>query len=94
MIYDSPVYIDSTYATLKEYEKVRIVYTGIFNVKVYLEGFGLAIEHSFDDSSSEDGFIIIGIPNNNNKGYGISFSIIGEGVIRAIQYTYQPRGLE
>jgi len=93
MIYDSPVYIDSTYATLKEYEKVRIVYTGTFNVKVYLDGFGLTVEHSFDDNSSEDGFIIIGIPNSANKGYGISFSIVGEGVIRAIQYTCKPREL-
>lgn len=91
--YISPMLIDGSYATLKEYEKVRIVYKGHFTVSIIIDSQGTVLTQEFDDESSTDGFIILGIPNSHNKGYGIQLQIEGEGYINAIQYTWQPRSL-
>lgn len=94
MRYTSPMLIDNSYSTLKEYEKVRIVYTGSFTVSVTLDGSGQVMSRTFTDNDSTDSFIILGIPNSNNKGYGIQFHIEGTGTIKSIQYTWKPRELQ
>lgn len=92
--YTSPMLIDTTYSTLKEYEKVRIVFSGSFTVVITLDGSGIVTSRTFSDSDSTDGFIILGIPNASNKGYGIQFDITGAGSIKSIQYTWKPREIQ
>ena len=89
--YLSPKLADGSLATLKEYDKVRIVYTGIFNIKVLFDNGEVVVERNTAELDGIDGFIIIGIPNNNNKSQFIRFAIKGRGIISSIQYSWKPR---
>jgi len=91
MTFTTSMIVDGSYSTLKEYDKVRVIFTGSFTITVILDGVGAVITQSFTDADSSDGFFTVGIPNSNNKGYGIQYHIVGAGDIRAIQHTWQPR---
>jgi hypothetical protein len=91
--YTSAMMVDGSYATLKEYEKVRIIYNGAFEVSIILDGTGIVLRTKITNADSKDGFIVLGIPKSRNKGYGIQFTISGVGEIRSIQYSTVPRSL-
>ena len=104
--YVSPQFIDGSFSTLKQYEKVRINGIGKFNIKVIFSNGEIAVESDVniraDESIEElltgeeisfdrDSVFIIGIPNNNNNSYSIGFIIEGVGIIKSIQYSWKPR---
>ncbi len=91
LTYLSPRLDDGSYATLKEYEKVRILYTGTFDVQVLFGGGEVVVEKTLPQSDDPDTFAIIGIPNKRNKSHYIRFAITGVGVIYSIQYSWKPR---
>ena len=91
LYYLSPRLANGSLATLKEYDKVRIVYTGIFNIKIIFDNGEVVVERNTAELEDLDGFIIIGIPNNNNKSQFIRFAIEGKGIISSIQYSWKPR---
>jgi len=92
--YVSPELIDNSRVTLKEYDKVRILFKGIFKVKVVFDNGMLAVEQDIVSRIVErDDFVTIGIPNDHNKSYSIRFIIDGVGVIESIQYSWKTREL-
>jgi len=103
LVYVSPQFVDGTIGTLKEYDKVRINFRGAFKVKVIFSDLEVAVEANISTIAktvvyenieyTEDRGVIIGIPNNNNTSYSISFVIEGIGSIKSIQYSWKPREL-
>jgi len=106
--YLSPQFIDGSFSTLKQYDKVRVNCIGEFNVKViFSSGEVVAdvdIKTTADDmliellsgqelSFDRDNVTQIGIPNNNNLSYSIAFLITGIGNIKSIQYSWKNREL-
>jgi hypothetical protein len=100
--YISPKFIDGSYSTLKEYDKVRINYNGLFKVQVVFSDGTVPVEETIvstddylnlvdADLEFGDSLAIIGIPNSKNKSYSISFRITGYGEIKSIQYSWTPR---
>ena len=89
--YLSPKLIDGSLATMKQYDKVRIVYTGFFNIKVLFDNGEVVVERDTTPLTDKDGFIIIGIPNKNNLSHFIRFAIEGIGIISTIQYSWKGR---
>ena len=92
--YLSPLMVDGTTATLKEYDKVRVIFKGIFKVQVLFDNDRLIMERNLQ-SVAEWSYehAIIGIPNEDNKAYSIRFRVQGRGVVKGIQYTYKNRDL-
>jgi len=106
--YVSPQFIDGSFSTLKEYDKVRINYYGKFSFSIVFSS-GEIISttelNSLDDAEilslgtgrgvefTKDNIVTIGIPNNNNKSYSIGFIVEGKGDIKSIQYSWKPREL-
>jgi len=91
--YLSPRLIDGSIATMKEYDKVRIVFKGIFTFKVIFDNGEVVVQETTTSQANEDGFIIIGIPNKNNKSQFIRFHVEGVGVVSSIQYSFKTREL-
>ena len=89
LYYVSPELIDSGYAILKQYDKVRVLANGAFNIKV-LFGENLVIERDIE-TNEEDDYILIGIPNKNNTSYSIRFIISGVGSVSSVQYSWKNR---
>ena len=94
MDYISPLMVDGTTATLKEYDKVRIVFKGIFKVQVLFDNDRLIVERNIQSVADwAYDFALLGIPNEDNKAYSIRFAVQGRGVVKGIQYTYKYREL-
>lgn len=94
LIYLSPKFTDGGVATLKEYDKIRINFRGKFNVKVLFSNSNIILDQDIESIGADvDTFEMLGIPNKENKSYSISFLVTGEGTVRSIQYSWQPRGL-
>jgi len=101
--YVSPQLIDGSYATLKEYDKVRINFVGKFNVTIIFANLTNVIETVIDSPkvitselellADADSVAIIGIPNDNNKSYSIQFKVEGVGIVKSIQYSWSNREL-
>ena len=94
VFYTSPILIDGSYATLKEYDKVRVIYRGIFTITVMFDNDRVVREKtlvSLNDENNE--YALIGIPNSDNKAYSIRFAVQGVGIIHSIQYTFKYREL-
>ncbi len=94
LFYISPILIDGSYNTLKEYDKVRVIFRGIFNVQVLFDN-NRVIQERVIVSLGEDmnDCTILGIPNSDNKACSIRFIISGVGVIHSIQYSFKYREL-
>ena len=100
LTYLSPRLADGSLSTLKEYDKVRVLFVGDFTIKVILGG-NVVIEKEIsapiitdiDNLDKLSHFELIGIPNKRNKGHYIRFLITGVGVVHAIQYSWKPREL-
>ncbi len=94
MEYMSPLLVDGSTAMLKEYDKVRVIYRGIFDLKIYFDN-DREVQSQHFESPGERGLdfteTVIGIPNNDNKAYSIRFHITGRGTIKGIQYSYKFR---
>ncbi len=103
LVYASPQFVEGSLGTLKEYDKVRITFSGKFNVKVLFSGLDVVVEETIENNAKltkfegaeypENQSVILGIPNNNNTSYSISFVIKGVGSIKSIQYSWKPREL-
>jgi len=108
LTYVSPKYINGSFSTLKEYEKIRINFYGEFTIKVIFDSGEVVLEEKISSLAvgqrvelsngngalfTEDSVVILGIPNNNNKSYSITFAITGVGDIKSIQYSWKPREL-
>jgi hypothetical protein len=90
--YVSPMLVDGSPSTLKEYERVRIVFKGIFTLKVYYDNDEFVTEKTFiSDSLLKFDKQELRIPNDNDKAYSIRFRIEGRGIVRSLQYTYTMR---
>ena len=103
LTYISPQLIDGSYATLKEYDKVRINFRGKFKVTIIFANLTNVIETEIDSPNiitnelellaDADSVAVIGIPNNNNKSYSIQFKVEGVGIVKSIQYSWSNREL-
>lgn len=103
LYYTSPKFINDSYSTLKEYDKVRINFRGQFDVSIIFDdGVNIITEKISsptivtNDANLEgeaDNVAIIGIPNSSNKAYSIQFKVSGKGSVRSIQYSWSPREL-
>ena len=92
--YLSPVLIDGTTVTMKEYDKVRISFKGIFIIQILFDNDRLLLEREIVSLvNNEYDYAEIGIPNTDNKAYSIRFKIEGIGVIKGIQYSKKFREL-
>jgi hypothetical protein len=87
--YVSPKFIDSGLAILKQYDKVRILSIGTFNVKIFF-GDTLLLERDIVNTV-DDPYTMIGIPNKQNTSYSIRFVIEGVGSVNSIQYSWKNR---
>lgn len=72
---------DGALANLKEYDKVRIMIEGYAYITVYIDGKAILYNQRL-----ENGFNMVGIPNERNKGYYIQFGIRGLGKLHSIEY--------
>ena len=93
LYYISPRMADGSLATLKQYDKIRVVYTGLFNIKVVFDNGEIAVERDTANLEELEGIITIGIPNNNNLSQFIRVIVEGVGYISSIQYSWKPREL-
>jgi hypothetical protein len=92
LTYASPLLIDGSMTTLKEYDKVRVVYKGEFDIQVLFDDDKVVVSEHLEATNLPDfTAAIIGIPNNNDKSYSIRFVVRGRGVINGIQYSYKVR---
>ena len=92
LTYISPLFVEGSPTTLKEYEKVRITFRGVFNVKILLDNDEIVQDvNIISVTNQENDSVVIGIPNERDRSYSIRFLITGAGVIRGIQWTYQMR---
>ncbi len=92
--YISPLMIDGTTTTLKEYDKVRVLFKGRFALQVLFDNDRLISEIYLDSSTIENyTFMEMKIPNEDNRAYSIRFKVTGKGIIKGIQYTYKMREL-
>ena len=106
--YISPQFIDGSFSTLKQYEKIRVNVLGDFNVKVMFSNGDVVVEQDIKTADAEntlallsgeeisfdrDSVELIGIPNNDNFSYSIAFIIEGVGIIKSIQYSWKNREL-
>ena len=95
MEYMSPLMVDGSTAMLKEYDKVRVIFRGQFNMRIYFDNNRQIQEQDFESPDTGIGLefteTTIGIPNNDNKAYSIRFHVIGRGTIKGIQYSYKFR---
>lgn len=104
LAYLSPQFIDGTFSTLKEYDKVRVNFRGDFVLTVIFANGDVAVTEilrsKLVDASlqgglefSEDNLVIVGIPNGANRSESIQFLVVGVGTIKSIQYSYKMREL-
>ena len=92
MEYISPLMVDGSTVMLKEYDKVRIIYRGEFECKIYFDNDREVQYYSFaSEEELEFSEVLIGIPNEDNKAYSIRFHIRGRGTVKGIQYSYKFR---
>jgi len=87
--YLSPVLTEGSIGTLKQYEKVRITFTGELTIKVLDEDSRVFATESL--TSVRRTSLWVGIPVGFNSGYGIQFAILGRCVIDSIYYTWTPK---
>ena len=73
---------------LKEYDKLRVVFKGTFTIVVWLED-GTAIIKEID--SKEKTLQMIGFNNNKNRGTSLTYSVVGRGIIYAIDFVIKAR---
>jgi len=94
LFYLSPELIDGSRATLKEYDKVRILFKGAFKITVLFDNGFIAVQQDIVSGLvEEDDFVTIGIPNEQNKSYSIRFIVEGIGTVESIQYSWKVREL-
>jgi len=101
LFYISPTFVDGSYSTLKQYDKIRLNMIGKFNVKVLFSDGTVVIEEDIKVTDevtivdgkafSKDDVTLLGIPNAENSSYSIGFMIRGRGVIKSIQYSWKNR---
>ena len=92
--YISPILVDGSTTTLKEYDKIRLVFKGSFLIQVLFDNDRLIIERAITSIKELDyDDALIGIPNADNKAYSIRFIIRGIGIIKGIQYSFKGREL-
>jgi len=90
--YLSPLLVDNSTTTLKEYDKVRIVFKGVFRVQVLFDNDRVLVDRMIESVTEEAyDYDMIGIPNEDNKAYSIRFRITGRGIVKGIQYSWKPR---
>jgi len=94
LTYVSPLLVDGSPTTLKEYDKVRITFRGKFRLLVIFDNDTIVVNRELQSIyDSENDFEIIGIPNTQDKSYSIRFVLYGIGIVRGIQWSWQPRSL-
>ncbi len=92
--YMSPAMVDGSTTTLKEYDKVRILFKGTFSITILFDNDRVIVERQITSYVNEKfEFALLGIPNGDNKSYSIRFFIHGRGVINGIQYSWKNREL-
>jgi len=77
---------DGDLTNLKEYDKVRVMVGGYAYVTITIDSTDVISNYRV-----EEGVTIIGIPNENCKGYSIQFTVTGVGKLQDINYTVKGR---
>jgi len=90
--YISPLLIDGTNSTMKEYERIRLLFKGVFKLEVYFDNNRKVAEKWFISTpENKYQYSELGIPNDDDKAYSIRFKLTGRGVLKGLQYTYKYR---
>ncbi|RLC90310.1 MAG: hypothetical protein DRI37_01715 [Chloroflexi bacterium] len=89
LTYLSPVLTEGSIGFMKQYEKIRITYTGELTIAVHDEDSRLFIEKTLFSLTRKSEWV--GIPVGFNRGYGIQFKIAGKCIVDSIAYTWTPR---
>lgn len=69
---------------LKEYDKVRVTFTGVFEIIIYIDGKEVQRK---DITAAYKDMTVIGIPKKHQRGLQITYSVAGVGVVYGFDYT-------
>jgi len=86
MSYRSGKLVDGTTTNLKEYDKVRVNLEGKGFITVYIDDVAV-----ISNAAIVEPLTIIGIPNEQNKGYSIQFEVSGCDKLHGIEYSVKGR---
>ncbi len=84
--YKSGEISESSLANQKEYDKVRVNMEGDGYITIYIDGKEIIVNAPLTPLVT-----IIGIPNEKNKGYSITFEVSGVGILHCIEYSVKGR---
>ena len=87
--YLSPVFTEGAIAVLKQYEKIRLVYSGIGSITALDEDSKIFIKHDLEAGSRKTEWIYI--PVTFNRGYGIQFRLSGTLIVDSLQWIWTPK---
>jgi len=87
--YLSPVFTEGSIAVLKQYEKIRLVYSGIGSIAAYDEDSKRFVKQELSAGTRVTEWIYI--PVEFNRGYGIQFRLEGTLVVDSLQWTWTPK---
>ena len=89
LLYVSPVLTEQSIGTLKQYEKIRITYSGALTITARDEDSRLFITQDLFSVGRKSEWV--GIPVGFNRGYGIQFVIQGKCIVDSIMYNWTPK---
>jgi len=90
--YLSPVLTEGSIGTLKQYEKVRIMYSGELDITVMDEDSRVFVQERL--VSVRRVSVWVNIPVGFNHGYGIQFAIRGRCIVDSVYYTWTPKEIQ
>ena len=90
--YLSPVLTEGSIGTLKQYEKVRIMYSGELDITIMDEDSRVFVQTRL--TSVRRVSVWVNIPVGFNHGYGIQFAIRGRCIVDSVYYTWTPKEIQ
>lgn len=89
LVYLSPLLAEGSIGTLKQYEKIRVVFLGIVLVTILDENTNIMQSVELRSVRKETQWI--NIPVTFNRAYGIQFRVEGQGIVDSLMYTWAPK---
>ncbi len=90
--YLSPVLTEGSIGTLKQYEKVRITYSGELDITIMDEDLEVFVHTRLTSVRRVSEWV--NIPVGYNSGYGIQFAIRGRCIVDSVYYTWTPKEIQ
>ena len=89
LTYVSPLLTEGSIGTLKQYEKIRVMFRGDIVIKIEDENNEEMQTEAF--SSAKLISVWVGIPVGQNRAHGIQFKITGNCIVNSIMYNWTPK---